>query len=72
VLIEGRKFFEQYETTFRTLKQAADGYLKSGASGKTHLTLIHFPLRLEIRAAFYNHSLAAILDSSRQNEPLAL
>ncbi|XP_056332375.1 LOW QUALITY PROTEIN: nesprin-1 [Danio aesculapii] len=33
VFIEGHKFFEQYETTFRTLKQAADTYLKSGASG---------------------------------------
>ncbi|KTG33643.1 hypothetical protein cypCar_00001473, partial [Cyprinus carpio] len=31
--IEGHKFFEQYETTFRTLKQAADSYLKSGDSG---------------------------------------
>ncbi|KTF86543.1 hypothetical protein cypCar_00031800 [Cyprinus carpio] len=31
--IEGHKFFEQYETTFLTLKQAADSYLKSGASG---------------------------------------
>lgn len=42
VFIEGHKFFEQYETIFRTLKQAADTYLKSGASGKTHLTFIHF------------------------------
>uniref|UniRef100_A0A672NAB1 Nesprin-1-like n=1 Tax=Sinocyclocheilus grahami TaxID=75366 RepID=A0A672NAB1_SINGR len=28
--IEGHKFFEQYETTFWTLKQAADSYLESG------------------------------------------
>ncbi|KAG5265767.1 hypothetical protein AALO_G00246160 [Alosa alosa] len=27
--IEGHKFFEQYETTFRSLKQAADVYIKS-------------------------------------------
>uniref|UniRef100_A0A673K6M2 Calponin-homology (CH) domain-containing protein n=1 Tax=Sinocyclocheilus rhinocerous TaxID=307959 RepID=A0A673K6M2_9TELE len=32
--IEGHKFFEQYETTFQTLKQAADSYLKSGASAE--------------------------------------
>uniref|UniRef100_A0A8C2JGH1 Calponin-homology (CH) domain-containing protein n=1 Tax=Cyprinus carpio TaxID=7962 RepID=A0A8C2JGH1_CYPCA len=32
--IEGHKFFEQYETTFLTLKQAADSYLKSGASAE--------------------------------------
>uniref|UniRef100_A0A8C2F311 Calponin-homology (CH) domain-containing protein n=1 Tax=Cyprinus carpio TaxID=7962 RepID=A0A8C2F311_CYPCA len=32
--IEGHKFFEQYETTFRTLKQAADSYLKSGDSAE--------------------------------------
>lgn len=41
VFIEGHKFFEQYETTFRTLKQAADSYLKSGASGKIHHTLMY-------------------------------
>lgn len=40
--IEGHKFFEQYETTFRTLKQAADSYLKSGASGKIRLTFSHY------------------------------
>ncbi|KPP57545.1 hypothetical protein Z043_124718, partial [Scleropages formosus] len=30
--IEGHKFFEQYETTFQTLKQAADTYIKSDSS----------------------------------------
>uniref|UniRef100_A0A3B1IR95 Calponin-homology (CH) domain-containing protein n=1 Tax=Astyanax mexicanus TaxID=7994 RepID=A0A3B1IR95_ASTMX len=32
--IEGHKFFEQYETTFRTLKQAADVYIKSDNSAE--------------------------------------
>ncbi|TRY83459.1 hypothetical protein DNTS_016204 [Danionella cerebrum] len=31
--IDGHKFFEHYESAFRNLKQAADSYLKSGASG---------------------------------------
>lgn len=34
--IEGHKFFEQYETTFQTLKQAADIYIKSDSSGKVN------------------------------------
>ncbi|RXN33841.1 nesprin-1 isoform X3 [Labeo rohita] len=38
--IEGHKFFEQYETTFRTLKQAADSYLKSGASGSKNPKIV--------------------------------
>uniref|UniRef100_A0A4W4DRM4 Calponin-homology (CH) domain-containing protein n=1 Tax=Electrophorus electricus TaxID=8005 RepID=A0A4W4DRM4_ELEEL len=32
VFIEGHKFFEQYETTFQTLKQASDIYVKSDSS----------------------------------------
>ena len=31
--IEGHKFFEQYETTFRTLKKAAEVYVKSDSTG---------------------------------------
>lgn len=34
--IEGHKFFEQYETTFQTLKQAADIYIKSDSSGEVN------------------------------------
>nr|XP_046164114.1 nesprin-1-like [Oncorhynchus gorbuscha] len=31
--IDGHKFFEQYETTFKALRQAADVYIKSDGSG---------------------------------------